>query len=98
MEKQGAWRVFDGEVLDRPSCLVRDHAELRLHIVYLVGGPNVELFNSLPHPSSSGGGFSYSNVFDTWNGTNEYSPFWSSNATMDPAMQERLDQGFFNTI
>jgi len=61
-------------------------------------GPKVELFKSLPHPKKSyGGSFSYSNVFDTWNGTNRYSP-WRSRGAVDPALQERLDSGFFNTI
>jgi hypothetical protein len=69
-------------------------------------GPKAELFRSLrpllSHPSY-GGGFSYSDVFDTWNGTNAFHPHvdpLSAKATMmiDPVLQHRLDTGYFNTI
>lgn len=63
-------------------------------------GPKVELFRSLRPllaTSSYGRGFSYSDVFDTWNGTNGYSPK-PFEAEIDPDLQERLDTGFFNMI
>ena len=62
-------------------------------------GPKFQLFKSLPKVGRLyGRGFSYTNVFDTWNISYPKQNASITGQVVDPFLRYRFNRGFFNTI